>query len=94
MTVMPPRTRSPSATVTFTFAGSKTSVRELNLIMPKRSPRFSRSPVCFQQTIRRARMPAICLHTTVIFSPWIVNAFCSLTTLDFLFVAIKNFPGE
>src|SRR5262245_58685856 len=39
MIVVPPRTRSPSLTITRTFAGNRRSVRELNLIIPKRSPR-------------------------------------------------------
>jgi hypothetical protein len=68
------------------------SVRELNFINPKRSPKATCSPARFQQTILLARIPAICLHTIVILSPLMVRAFCSLIKLEFSLVAIKNFP--
>src|SRR4029079_3317677 len=75
MIEVPPFTLVPSLTRTSTFAGSSKSVRELNFIKPNRSPSARLSPACFQQTIRRARMPAICLQTTVIFSPPISSPF-------------------
>ena len=92
MIVVPPCTFIPFVTVTFTFAGNTRSVRELNFIRPMRSPRASWSFLCFQQTMRRARMPAICLQTTVTRSPSIVNAFCSFTRLALSLVAIRNLP--
>ena len=90
--VSPPRTCVPSRTRTSTVGGSSKSVRDPNFIMPKRSPHFTLSPFRFQQTIRRARMPAICVHLTVNGSPWIISVFCSFTSRASAFVAITNLP--
>jgi hypothetical protein len=92
MTLTPPRTLSPTLTLTETRGGRTRSVRELNFIRPKRSPLWSTSPGPFQHTMRRASTPAICLQTTVTFSPSIVSAFCSLTRLASSFVAIMKRP--
>src|SRR5262249_44207742 len=64
--VSPPRTRIPFLTTISTCDGIKRSVRDPNFIIPKRSPHSTLSPRRFQQTIRRASTPAICVHVTTI----------------------------
>src|SRR5262249_5695245 len=71
MTVSPPRTRSPAFTRRRTDAGTMRSVRDPNLIRPKRSPAPSLSPGRTRHTMRRARTPAIWRTTTRVASPWI-----------------------
>src|SRR5262249_10771657 len=61
--VWPPRTWSPALTRKRADAGTIRSVREPNLISPKRSPEASLSPGRTRQTIRRASTPAICRTT-------------------------------
>ena len=44
MTVSPPRTLSPTFTVMAAFAGTNTSMRDPNFMMPSRSPAFTLAP--------------------------------------------------
>src|SRR5579862_559427 len=63
-TLAPPATCWPGRTRISTPAGSQISIREPKRIIPTRSPRITESPTDFQQTMRRATHPAICLKTT------------------------------
>ena len=65
-TVLPPWTVSPTLTSASATrsAGTDTSVREPNLIMPSRCPARTSSSGLSQHTIRRAMAPAICLTRT------------------------------
>ena len=65
----------------FSIIPTQESVRELNFIKPNLSPSSRLSPVLLQQTMRRATIPAICVQTTVIFSPSIQSEFRSLIRL-------------
>src|SRR5207245_6420857 len=82
--VTPPRTCIPSLTSNSEGALIVRSVREPNFIMPKRSPARTASPSFFQQTIRRANTPAICVQPIVKLSPSIVNLFCFFSSLSLL----------
>src|SRR4029077_3292666 len=62
--LVPPATCWPGRTTISTPSGSQISMREPKRIIPTRSPRIRESPGDFQQTIRRATHPAICLKTT------------------------------
>src|SRR5260370_4019647 len=92
MIVTPAFTCIPSSTKSSTDPGIVKSVREPNFIIPKRSPHSTLSPARFQQTIRRARIPAICVHLTV--NSWLrmVSVFCSFSMRARALVAIRNLP--
>src|SRR3989442_2312588 len=94
-TPAPARTRSPGATRTAgrSAAGSNTSTREPNLIIPIRSASVTRSPSRHSVTLRRAISPAIWRTSTLPRSPRIPTDACSLSRLALSVAACRNFPA-
>src|SRR6266513_264382 len=94
-TVAPARTRSPTATLTVdrAAAGTNTSTREPNRIMPIRAPCIARAPAAPSVTIRRAISPAIWRTRSGPRAPRSPTDACSFSRLALSDAACRNRPG-
>src|SRR5213076_2983938 len=94
-TVAPACTRSPTATLTVdrAAAGTNTSTREPNRIMPIRAPCIARAPAAPSVTIRRAISPAIWRTSSGPRAPRSPTDACSFSRLALSDAACRNRPG-
>src|SRR5437879_7688925 len=94
-TVAPACTRSPTATRTVdrAAAGTNTSTREPNRIMPIRAPCIARAPAAPSVTIRRAISPAIWRTSSGPRAPRSPTDACSFSRLALSDAACRNRPG-
>src|SRR2546430_13196846 len=95
-TVAPACTRSPTATRTVdpAAAGTNTSTREPNRIMPIRAPCIARAPAVPSVTLRRPISPALWSPSSGPRAPRSPTDACSLLRLALLDPTLRYQPGS